>query len=242
MLEEREISKTIKAAFPHTIPVLLGYIFMGIAFGILLSSKGYSFLWAAFMAIIMFAGTGQFVAINMLVPGYSLLQVFFLELIVNARHIFYGLSLLDKFKDMGKKKPYMIWALTDETYALLVAANPPDYVDAKKFRFWIAVLDHTYWIIGCALGGLIGSLITFNTKGIDFVMTALFIVITLDQWKDANSHIPAILGLFISILCLLIFGANNFLIPALLLILAALIFFRKHIEAKEGAKKEETSC
>lgn len=232
--------KTFKAAFPHTIPVLLGYVFMGMAFGILLTSKGYSFVWAFFMAFLMFAGTGQFVAINLLAPGITLAQTFIMEIMVNARHVFYGLSLIDKFKNMGWTKAYMIFALTDETYALLTSAKPPEGVSEKKFYFLIAVLDHAYWIIGCTLGGLIGSLIHFDTTGIDFVMTALFIVIALDQWKEAKSHLPAIIGLVGAFICLLIFGPDSFLIPALLVILIAITCCRKPIEAAETKEEENT--
>lgn len=238
--EAKEKSNTFKAAFPHTIPVLLGYVFMGMAFGILLSSKGYSFLWAFFMALTMLAGTGQFVAINMLVPGMTLAQVFIMEIMVNARHVFYGLSLIDKFKNMGWRKAYMVFSLTDETYALLTSAKPPEGVSPKKFYFLIALLDHSYWLIGCTLGGLIGSLIHFNTEGIDFVMTALFIVIALDQWREADSHLPAIIGLAGALVCLIIFGPDSFLIPALLVILISITLCRKTIENKD--KEAESSC
>ncbi|MDO4541913.1 MAG: AzlC family ABC transporter permease [Bacillota bacterium] len=230
---EEKHNSVFKVAFPHTIPVLLGYIFMGMAFGILLTSKGYSFVWAFFMALTMFAGTGQFVAINLLAPGMTLAQVFIMEIMVNARHVFYGLSLIDKFKNMGWRKAYMIFALTDETYALLTSAKAPPGIGEKKFYFLIAILDQSYWIIGCTLGGLIGSLIHFDTTGIDFVMTALFIVIALDQWKEAKSHLPAITGLAGAFFCLLIFGPDSFLIPALLVILLAITFCRRPIEAKE---------
>ncbi|MEG1496616.1 MAG: AzlC family ABC transporter permease [Clostridiales bacterium] len=232
-------NKILKAAIPHTIPVFFGYIFMGIAFGILLTSKGYSFGWAFFMALTMFAGTGQFVAINMLLPGYSLIQVFIMELMVNARHIFYGLSLLEKVKDMGWQKFYIIFGLTDETYALLSSAVPPQGINPNKFRFLIAVLNHSYWIIGCTLGGLVGSLININTTGIDFVMTALFTVIAIDQWHEATTHLPAIIGVSTAFICLLIFGANNFLIPALLIIMISLTLCRKKIENK---KETDISC
>lgn len=233
-------NSALKAAFPHTIPVFLGYVFMGMAFGILLTSKGYSFVWAFFMALTMFAGTGQFVAINLLVPGITLAQVFIMEIMVNARHVFYGLSLIDKFKNMGWRKAYMIFALTDETYALLTSAKPPAGISEKKFYFLIAILDQTYWVLGCTLGGLIGSLIHFNTTGIDFVMTALFIVIALDQWQEASNRLPAIIGLAGAFVCLTIFGPDAFLIPALLVILLAITLCRRPIEAR--GEKEEKPC
>ncbi|HIZ76776.1 MAG TPA: AzlC family ABC transporter permease [Firmicutes bacterium] len=234
--------QTLKAAFPHTIPVLLGYVFMGMAFGILLSSKGYSFFWAFFMALTIFAGTGQFVAINMLVPGFGLLNTVIMQLMVNARHIFYGLSLLDKFKSMGWKKIYMIFALTDETYSLLCSAKAPEGISEKKFYFLIALLDHCYWIIGCTFGAMVGSLFPFDTTGVDFVMTALFIVIFLDQWKEAKFHIPAVIGLIGSMICLLVFGIDNFLIPALLVILIALTAGRSFIEPRADGGKGDEPC
>ncbi len=219
-----------KAAFPYTIPVLAGYLFMGMAFGILLQSKGYHFGWAFFMALFMYAGSMQFVAINLLTGGFHLLHTAFMTLMVNARHLFYGLSMLEKFKNMGSKKPYMVFSLTDETYSLLCSVKPPDHVDKNWFYFFIALLNQSYWITGCTLGAILGSLITFNSKGIDFVMTALFVVIFIGQWKSNPNHMPACIGVGTTVLCLLIFGATNFLLPSMLCILVLLTVMRKKIE------------
>lgn len=227
------IVRAFKAAFSRTIPILLGYIFLGIAFGILLTNKGYHWLWAVFMGLVIYAGMGQFIAVNMLFPGVNFLNAFLLQLTLNARHMFYGLSMLEKFKSMGKRKPYMIFALTDETYSLLCSAKAPEGVDEKNFYFFIALLDHSYWIIGCGLGGLIGSLLTFNTTGIDFIMTALFITIAVDQWRETKNHIPVMCGFACALLCLLIFGAEHFIIPSLLFITVCLLLLRKPIEAKD---------
>ena len=225
-------TKAMKAAFPHTIPVLMGYIFMGMAFGILLRSKGYNFGWAILMSTSIFAGSMQFVAINLLTSSFNLATVVSMTLMVNARHLFYGLAMLDKFKDMEKKKAYMIFSLTDETFSLLCSAEPPPDVNKNWFYFSIALLNHLYWIIGSASGAIIGSLISFNTKGIDFVMTALFVVIFVDQWKSSKKHIPALIGIFASILCLIIFGANKFILPSMILILIILTVFKRPLEMR----------
>lgn len=228
-----EKKKALKAAFPHTIPVLTGYLFIGIAFGVLLQDKGYHFGWAILMSACIFAGSMQFVAIGLLTGGFNLLNAIVMTLMVNARHIFYGLAMLDKFKGMGRKKPYMIFSLTDETFSLLCSAKPPDGVHEKWFQFFIALLDQLYWIAGSALGGLLGAALHFNTKGIDFVMTALFVVIFLDQWKAADSHLPALVGVFGSALCLILFGPQNFIIPSMILIVLILTVFRRPMEKEE---------
>ncbi len=172
----------------------------------------------------------QFVAINLLIPGYQLLQIVFLTLMVNARHLFYGLSLIDKFRDLGRKKGYMIFALTDETYSLLCAKNPPNGVDRQWFYFFICLLDQCYWILGCTTGAIIGSFLRFNTKGIDFAMTALFVVIFLDLWQSTKNNLTALIGIAASVFALLIFGAENFLLPAMVLILIFLTLTRKTME------------
>ncbi len=224
--------KAFKGALPHTLPVLTGYLFIGMAFGILLSSKGYHYGWAILMSVFIFAGSMQFVAINLLMSSFSIINVVFMTLMINARHLFYGLSMLEKFKNIGNKKPYMIFSLTDETFSLLCGVDPPQGIDRGWFYFFIALLNHIYWIIGSALGGMIGGLISFNTQGIDFVMTALFIVIFIDQWEDNKNHLPAIIGMISSILCLGIFGPSHFILPSMILILFALTIFRKPIEGR----------
>ena len=224
--------KALKSAFPRTIPVLMGYIFLGIAFGILLRSKGYNFWWAILMSTFIYAGSMQFVAINLLTSSLNLAAVVFMTFMVNARHLFYGLSMLDKFKDMGNKKPYMVFSLTDETFSLLSSSEPPQDVNKNWFYFFIAMLDHFYWITGSAIGAIIGSVWSFNTKGIDFVMTALFVVIFVEQWTSNKNHIPALIGIFASLLCLIIFGTSNFILPAMVLILITLSAFRKPIEMR----------
>jgi len=223
----------LRAAFPHTVPVMLGYLFLGAAFGILLNSKGYPWGWVVLMSVFIYAGSMQFVAIAILTGPFLPLQAALMTLTVNARHLFYGISMLTKFKDMGKKKPYMIFSLTDETFSLLCSAKAPEGVDENWFLFFISLLDQLYWIVGSAAGGIIGSLISFNTKGIDFVMTALFTVIFINQWEENKNHLPALVGLGISAVCLILFGPVNFILPSMALIVLTLSLLRKPMEQGE---------
>jgi len=224
--------KAFRAAFPYTIPVLLGYVFLGTAFGISLCSKGFPFYLAILMSIIIFAGSMQFVAITVLTGGFSILSTIIITLSVNARHLFYGLSMLDKFKDMGRKKPYMIFSLTDETYSLLCSLDPPAYINKNWFYFFIALLNQSYWILGTAIGSIAGSLIRFNWAGIDFAMTALFVVIFVDQWERSKNHLPAITGIAVAAICLIIFGPDNFIIFSMIGILIVLTLSRHYLEKR----------
>ena len=221
------MQKTLRYAFMRSIPVLFGYIFMGIAFGILLQNAGYNFLWALLISLTCYAGSMQFVLITLLTGGVSLIRCAFMTLIINFRHMFYGLSLIEKFQNMGAAKPYMIHALTDETYSLLCLVQPEKGMEEKKMMLYIAILDHIYWVVGCVLGALIGSLIPFDTTGIDFAMTALFVVIFVEQWKQSPRHLPAITGGMCGIISLLVFGADNFLPPALFATVILLLLHRK---------------
>ena len=231
--------KALKAAFPHTIPVFTGFTFLGIAFGILMQSKGYGTCWAVLFSLITFAGSAQYVAITFLTTVFNPVYALLMSLMVNARHLFYGISLLDKFKDTGKFKPYLIFGLCDETFSILCSAEPPKDVDRTWFMFFIAILDHCYWVLGSALGGLLGSVVSFNTKGLDFVLTALFVVIFISQWKSQKDHKPAIIGVVCSVVCLLIFGRNNFIIPAMVAILTVLTITRNEkTNEKKTAKGE----
>lgn len=224
-------------AFPYTIPVLTGYLFIGIAFGVMYAEKGYSFLWAVLMSILVYAGSGQYLAVNFFVPGISFLQVIFMTLMVNVRHIFYGISLLDKFNAMGKKRWYMIFALTDETYSLLCTTKIPDDVDEEKFLFAIALMNQSYWVLGSAIGGLAGTLLPFNSDGIDFAMTALFVVIFVEQWMEKDNRAPEVIGVLAAFICLQAFGADRFVLPSMLFIIMILLVSRKRLE-----RKEEEAC
>lgn len=228
-------------AFEQTIPVLLGYIFLGIAFGIMLEDAGYNFIWAFCSSVFIYAGSMQFVLITLLTGAKSLLQTFIMTLFINGRHIFYGLSFLDKYKKMGKAYPYMVFSLTDETYSVLCNLKIPEGMDGKKLSFLISLFDQLYWIIGSVLGAIIGQLLTFNTKGIDFSMTALFVVIVVDQWMENKNHLSTCIGFVVAILSLLLFGPDKFLLPALFTIVFLLMIFRKQVETNEGQEtgKEE---
>lgn len=234
------MKQAIKAAFPFTIPVLLGYLSIGIAFGLLFENAGYNFIWAFFTSLIVYAGAMQFIAVSFFYGGIGLIQIAVMTVLVNIRHIFYGLSFLDRFSDMGKKKWYMAFTLTDETYSLLCSTKAPPGVDEKKFVICVAFLNHSYWILGSVIGSLAGSLITFDTTGMDFAMTALFIVIFIDQWKAYSSHIPALMGLGCTVLALLIAGPDNLVIPAMILIVAALLLSKKQIEIKTADSEKNT--
>lgn len=230
--------KALKAAFPHTLPIMAGYLFLGLGFGILLESKGFSFIWALFMSIIIYAGSMQYVAIELLSGGVTFLYTAFMTFMIQIRHLFYGLSLIEKYRSAGKKKPLLIHGLTDETYSLICSVTPPENVDADWFYLSISILDHLYWIVGCTTGAILGSLVNFNTKGIDFVMTALFIVIFTEQWLTSKNHTPALIGIICSLICLIIFGSSNFIIPSMLSISILLTLFRGQLEKRGDLTNE----
>ncbi len=209
----------LKAAFPHTIPVFTGYIVLGAAYGILMNSKGFSLFWIMLASIFIYAGSMQFVTVSLLAAGFDLMGAFLMTLAVNARHLFYGISMLKQYRGIGRLKPYLIFSLTDETFSIVCSAKVPEQIDRKWFYFFISLLDHSYWVIGSLLGGILGSLLNFNTKGIDFVLTALFVVILINQWQSSKNHLPAIIGIVSAIVCRLIFGSSNFIIPSMLMIL-----------------------
>ena len=224
------LKKVCKAAFPHTIPVLMGYLFLGMAFGILLESKGFHTGWALLMGTTIYAGSMQFVGTSILAVAMSFGQTAIVTLLVNARHLFYGLSMIEKYKDTGKVKPYLIFALTDETYSLVSTLTPPEDIPRKWFYFFISLFNQLYWIVGCVLGTLIGGILPFVPEGIEFVMTALFVVIAVEQWCFTKKHIPAITGFIVSGICLILFGAENFLIPSMIGIIVVLSIGRRHLE------------
>lgn len=225
----------LKDAFPHTIPILLGYLFMGIVFGILLQKAGYGVLWALCMAVFIYGGTTQFIAVGLMAAGAGLWESFLLISMINARQIFYAISMLDRFKQVGRKwcamRLYMIHALTDETLALLTLKSPKEGINKQWFDFFLSLLNHSYWILGCSLGAIIGLWLDFNPKGLDFVMSAIFVVIFIEQWRNKSMRIPALLGIGISIVCLVFFGGEHFLLPALVCICVIL-----------GFKKRELPC
>lgn len=223
--------RTIASAFRASLPVLAGYMVLGIGFGVLLEGLGYSWIWAFLMSLTIYAGSMQYAALDLISGGAGLITCGLMTLMINARHFFYGLSMLDKYQDTGKKRPYLIFALTDETYSL-VCTPPPEGVDEGRYYLWVSLLDQCYWVLGSVIGGLLGTIIPFDTTGMDFAMTALFVVIFVEQWKSAKSHLPALLGLGISLGCLLLLGPTNFVIPSMVLITLALGFCRRILEVR----------
>lgn len=226
--------KTFKYAFVRSVPIMAGYIVLGLGFGVLLQSKGYGAGWALAMGGLIYAGSMQYVTIDLLAGGASLISAALMTLMVNARHLFYGISMLERYKNTGAAKPYLIFALTDETYSVVCSGDAPEGVDQSRYFFWVSLLDQFYWVVGCVAGALLGSVIPFDTTGIDFSMTALFLVVMTEQWKASRDHTPALVGLGVSLVCLLIFGSSNFLIPSMLGITAALTLLRKVTEKKEA--------
>lgn len=229
-MEEKK--KALKAAFPHTIPVMTGYVVLGAAYGILMNSKGFGLVWALSMSLIVYAGSAQYVAITFLTSIFNPIYALLLTLMVNARHIFYGLSLMNKLKGTGRLKPFIIYWLSDETFSVLCAADPPEGVNNGWFMFFIALLDYGYWSIGTIAGSLLGNMISFNTTGIDFALTALFVVIFVSQWKSKKNHEPALTGVICTVICLIIFGQNNFVILSMIAIIAVLTLMRNKIEGE----------
>lgn len=220
-----------RIAFRDTIPVLTGYLFLGAGFGILLSEAGYSVLWAAVMALFVFAGSGQYLLVSLLSSGASLLSTAVAITLVNARHLFYGISLVDTYQGAGRKKPYMIFALTDETYSLVTQTNLPPEIDRIRYCFLVSLLNHGYWITGCVLGSIIGTLVPVDFTGVSFVLTALFVTIFVEQWLTCKDHVPALIGIGATVASLLIFGSELFLIPAMAAI-ATLLILRRQAERR----------
>ena len=233
--------RTWSAAFHATVPVLMGYLAIGMAFGLMLQSIGYGAAWAFFMSLVIYAGSGQYLGVSLLAAGASLSQTAFLTLMINFRHLVYGLSMLEKFRGMGKRKLYMIFSLTDETYALLSAARPPRGVEAHDYYFAIALLDHSYWIAGSVLGSALGAALGIDTTGVDFAMTALFLVIAVGQWREAGSHLPALLGGAATLASLLLAGAEDMLLPALGVIVLSLTLLRNRLAGSAGGNETGVS-
>ena len=230
--------KALAAAFPVTVPVLMGYLAIGIAFGLMLQEAGYNFIWAFFMSLSIYAGSGQYLGVTLLATAASLGTVALMTLLINFRHLVYGLSMLEKFRGMGWRKLYMIFSLTDETYALLSSAQAPVGVNPKSFYFAIAVLDQSYWILGSVIGAVAGAVIPFSTEGVDFAMTALFVVIAVEQWKTYRKHLPALLGCAVTVVFLIIlgsvFGQDQMLLISLGVIVLILLILRDRLDEKEG--------
>lgn len=228
--EKGAAKKALKAAFPHTIPIFAGFWFLGMTYGIYMNVSGFSFLYPMLMSMTIFAGSMEFVTVNLLLGAFNPIQALVMTLMINARHLFYGISMLDKFRETGWKKPYLIFGMCDESFSINYTAHIPADVDKGWFMLFVTLLNQCYWVFGATLGGLFGSLIRFDTEGLDFVMTAMFAVIFMEQWMKDKNHIPALLGLGLSLLCLLAFGADGFLLPSMAAILLSLTLVRKPLE------------
>ena len=224
--------RALRAAVPHTIPIFAGFWFLGLTYGIYMNVSGFSFLYPMLMSLTIFAGSVEFITVNLLLGAFNPLQALFLTLMVNARHLFYGLSMLDKFRGLGWKKVYLIFGMCDESFSINYTAQIPPDVDRGWFMFFVTLLNHFYWFSGSTLGGIFGGLIRFDTQGLDFVMTAMFVVIFLEQWLKDRDHTSALVGLAVSAACLVFFGPDDFIIPAMLAILGSLTLLRGTLERK----------
>ena len=221
------------AAFPHTIPIFAGFWFLGITYGVYMKVSGFSFWYPMLMSLTIFGGSLEFVAVSLLLGAFAPLQTLVVTLMLQARHLFYGIAMLDKFKGTGWKKVYLIFGMCDESFSINCSVEAPEGVDRGWFMFFVTLFNQLYWVTGATLGGVLGSLITFNTEGLDFAMTAMFVVIFLDQWRKEKGHTASLIGLGASLICLLLFGAEGFLLPAMACILALLTLLRRPME-REG--------
>lgn len=238
MKEQRISTRDARAAFETSLPIMVTFIVLGIGYGVLMQEHGYGPLWSLLSGIVIFSGTVQFVSVAML-SGGSVLMAAVTALMVAARHIFFSISMIGRYRNEGKKKWYLFYALCDETYAMLSSDKEPEGVNRSNYRVLVTLFDQSAWVLGSVLGGVAGSLLTFDSTGIDFAMTALFTTVFLQQWLDAKNHIPALLGLFVTLACRLLFGSDWFLIPAMVIIIASLTVMRRRIEGEEGETHAE---
>ena len=231
MQKKKEVrKKAFRAAFPHTIPIFAGFWFLGMTYGIYMNVSGFSFWYPMLMSLFIFAGSMEFVAVNLLLGAFDPLQALAMTLMINARHLFYGISMLDRYRGQGWKKIYLIFGMCDESFSINYTAEIPEDVDSGWFMLFVTLLNHFYWFFGATLGGVFGSFIHFNTEGLDFVMTAMFVVIFLEQWMKEKKHISAVVGILLSLLCLTAFGADNFVIPAMLAIFVSLALLQGRLK------------
>ena len=226
-----ENKSILKKAFTATLPIMAGYLVLGLGFGIILKSKGYGAIWAFAMSTVIYAGSMQYLAIDLICGGAGLLTTALTTLMVNARHLFYGISMVEKYKNAGKAKPYLIYALSDETYSLVCVDMDMEEGERNKFCLFVTALDQFYWVLGSVLGSLLGAVISFNTEGMDFALTALFVTVFVEQWLSTRDHAAAIVGVGATVICLVLFGSGSFLIPSMVAITLALTLMRKRQEA-----------
>ena len=220
----------LRAALPNTIPILAGFLFLGMAYGVYMNVSGFSFWYPMIMSAVIFGGSLEFVAVSMLLSPFAPAEVCLLALMIQARHLFYGIAMLDRFKGLGWKRWYLIYGLCDESFSINFTARIPEGIDRGWFMFWVTLLNQLYWVGGATLGGLLGSLLTFDTRGLDFVMTAMFVVIFLEQLLHERKHYTACIGMLSAVVCLNVFGADSFMVPTMGMILAILVFGRRYLE------------
>lgn len=221
--------KTLNYSFLASLPVMAGYVVLGMGFGILLQDKGYGWWWALLMSLTVYAGSMQYVAVDLLAGGATLIAAAMMTVMVNIRHLFYGITMLDPYSKAGKEKPYLIFSLTDETYSLVCAPQLPEDVDEQKYYLYVSLMNQCYWVIGSVIGGIAGASFAFNSAGIDFAMTALFVVIFVEQWEKTKQHLPAVTGVAVTLVCRLLFGVSNFLIPSMIGIVIALFLMKPYL-------------
>lgn len=231
MSERRAI---VRAAFPHTIPIMTSFLMIGMAYGVYAHSMGLPVWFPMLMTIVIFAGSMEFVAVNLLVGAFHPLIALLMALMVNARYFFYGISMLEKFRGIGKKKYYMIYAMCDESFSLNCTVDVPEGMDRGNFMLAITMLNQCYWVLGATLGSLLGAVLPFDSRGIDFILTALYVTMFLDQWMSTKQHVPILTGLFASVGALIVLGADNFVLPAMILIMITLLLLKKRLQKQEG--------
>lgn len=237
-LSEKSVCRmALKAAFPYTIPVLTGYFVLGLGYGIYVQSMGLPVWMPMLMGTVVYGGSLEFVLASLLLGVFAPLSAFLMALMIQARHLFYGLAMLERYKGYGWRSVYMIFAMSDETFSVTCSTEPPAGVDRGWFMFFITLLDQAYWVLSAGLGAVVGAVVPFSTEGVDFVMTAMFVVIFLNQWEKDAQHYSALIGLAAPLCCLLLFGADNFLLPAMGCMLVLLLLLRTPIEAAEHKKE-----
>lgn len=234
-MNRKELQLAFRAAFPSTIPILAAFLFLGIAYGIFMNVSGFGVGYAFWMSLLIFAGSMEFVAVHLLLGAFNPLGALILTLMVNARHLFYGISMLEKYKGTGLKKFYLIFGMCDESFSINYTAQIPQEVNKGWYMFFVTLLNHAYWVVGATIGGLFGSLVQLDMEGLEFVMTALFVVIFIEQWMKETSHRSALLGLAVSVACLFVFGGDSFIIPAMVIILVMLTLMRKRPAVRKEA-------
>ncbi len=229
-LRECPAYSALAAAFPYTLPIFAGFWFLGLAYGVYMNVSGFSFLYPMLMSLLIFAGSVEFLTVPMLLGSFQPLHAFVVGFIVNARHIFYGISMLSKYLGHGWRTPYLIFGMCDESFSINYTAKIPTGIDKGWFFFWVTLLNHLYWFSGSTIGGIFGSMVRFDTKGLDFVLTAMFVAIFMEQWMSENDHRSSLTGIIVSLFCLFVFGASHYILPSMLFILATFTFGRKYLE------------